>query len=152
MWRILCKVTPLPIDKDFHFKFHHLQTTNSTIFVNWQGILRCNTRPGWLALRLGWLALRPGWLYSALAGWASGLAGWPRGGTNKRTDERTDKRTDERTENLPILQDFVPYRGRCPTRIFKKKLKEKFQKSLSPTLDTSLFKQTCFSLFAKKLS
>ena len=21
---------------------------------------------------------------------------------------------DERTENLPILQDFVPYRGRCP--------------------------------------
>ena len=23
-------------------------------------------------------------------------------------------RTDVRTENLPILQDFVPYRGRCP--------------------------------------
>ena len=22
--------------------------------------------------------------------------------------------TDGRTENLPILQDFVPYRGRCP--------------------------------------
>ena len=25
-------------------------------------------------------------------------------------------RTDERTENLPILQDFVPYRGRYPKR------------------------------------
>ena len=25
-----------------------------------------------------------------------------------------DGRTDVRTENLPILQDFVPYRGRCP--------------------------------------
>ena len=23
-------------------------------------------------------------------------------------------RMDVRTENLPILQDFVPYRGRCP--------------------------------------
>ena len=28
----------------------------------------------------------------------------------------TYKRTNERTENLPILQDFVPYRGRCPKR------------------------------------
>ena len=25
-------------------------------------------------------------------------------------------RTYVRTENLPILQDFVPYRGRCPKR------------------------------------
>ena len=25
-----------------------------------------------------------------------------------------DVRTYGRTENLPILQDFVPYRGRCP--------------------------------------
>ena len=32
------------------------------------------------------------------------------------TDERTDRRTDGRTENLPILQDFVPYRGRCPKK------------------------------------
>ena len=24
--------------------------------------------------------------------------------------------TDERTKILPILQDFVPYRGRCPKR------------------------------------
>ena len=34
--------------------------------------------------------------------------------TYGRTDGRTDKRTDVRTENLPILQDFVPYQGRCP--------------------------------------
>ena len=26
----------------------------------------------------------------------------------------TDGQTKKRTENLPILQDFVPYRGRCP--------------------------------------
>ena len=25
-----------------------------------------------------------------------------------------DGQTDEQTENLPILQDFDPYRGRCP--------------------------------------
>ena len=25
-----------------------------------------------------------------------------------------DERTDEWMENLPILQDFVPYQGRCP--------------------------------------
>ena len=29
-------------------------------------------------------------------------------------DVRTDGRTNGRTENVPILQDFVPYRGRCP--------------------------------------
>ena len=29
-------------------------------------------------------------------------------------DGRTDRRTDGETENCPILQDFVPYRGRCP--------------------------------------
>ena len=34
-----------------------------------------------------------------------------------RTDGRTDVRTDGRTEFLPILQDFVPCRGRCPKRI-----------------------------------
>ena len=45
------------------------------------------------------------WPYVRSPLWASGLAGWPRGGNG---------RTDGRTENLPILQDFVPYRGRCP--------------------------------------
>ena len=40
------------------------------------------------------------------------------GGTNERTNGQTNGRTngltDGRTENFPILQDFVPYRGRCP--------------------------------------
>ena len=44
----------------------------------------------------------------------------PEGGTDGRTYVRTDGRTDIRTENLPILQDFVPYRGRCPVRHVKK--------------------------------
>ena len=30
------------------------------------------------------------------------------------TDRWMDGRTDGRMENLPILQDFVPYWGRCP--------------------------------------
>ena len=55
-------------------------------------------RQGRLGLRHGWLGLRPGW-----------LAG-PEGGT----DRQTDKQTNGQTENLPILQDFVPYWGRCP--------------------------------------
>ena len=63
-------------------------------------------RPGWLALRPAWLALRPDWLVLRPACLALGPS---RGG-------RTNGRTDERTENLPILQDFVPYRDRCPKR------------------------------------
>ena len=57
-------------------------------------------RPAWLALRPDWLGLRPAWL----------ALGPSRGGT----DGRTDVRTYVRTENLPILQDFVPYWDRCP--------------------------------------
>ena len=62
-----------------------------------------STRPpsgpsGWLAV---WLAV---WA-SDLAGWASGLAGWPRGG---------EGRIDKWTENIPMLQDFVPYWSHCP--------------------------------------
>ena len=30
--------------------------------------------------------------------------------------EGGDKETDVRTENIPILQDFVPYWGRCPKK------------------------------------
>ena len=30
-----------------------------------------------------------------------------------------DGRMNGRTENLPILQDFVPYRGRCPASPMK---------------------------------
>ena len=45
--------------------------------------------------RPGWLGLRPGWIAQ---------------GGNGRTDERTYGWT----ENLPTLQDFVSYWGRCP--------------------------------------
>ena len=45
-----------------------------------------------------WLAGPQAWL----DGQEGGMDGW------------TYERTYERTENLPILQDFVPYRGRCP--------------------------------------
>ena len=38
----------------------------------------------------------------------------PEGVMDGRTDEQMYGRTDVRTENLPILQDFVPYRGRYP--------------------------------------
>ena len=55
-------------------------------------------RPGWLGLRPGWLGLRPGWMAQR----------------GEWTDGQTDEQTDGQTENLPILQDFVPYRGRCP--------------------------------------
>jgi len=62
------------------------------------GLAGClGLRPGWLGPRPDWLDLSPGWL---------GLSpGWPRGG---------DGRTNRSMENLPILQNFVPYRGRCP--------------------------------------
>ena len=56
---------------------------------------------GLRASLLDWLGLRPGWMAQM-------------GGGGGRTNEWTNKRTDKRTENLPILQDFVPYRGRCP--------------------------------------
>ena len=77
----------------------------------------------------GWLWSQPGWLQSSeasLAGseaWLAGseacLAGsWALEGGDGRTEKWmnkwTDERTNERTENLPILQDFVPYRGPCP--------------------------------------
>ena len=35
-----------------------------------------------------------------------------------RKDRRMDVRTDGQTEFLPILQDFVPCRGRCPKNRF----------------------------------
>ena len=53
------------------------------------------------------------------AGRPSEPAERPWGGTNGRTDGRT--------EFLPILQDFVPYRGCCPATIevtIKKTIKE----------------------------
>ena len=38
------------------------------------------------------------------------------GWTDGRTDGWMDGRMDGRTENLPILQDFDPYRGCCLKR------------------------------------
>ena len=35
------------------------------------------------------------------------------------TDRRTDGWTNKHTENLPILQDFVPYWGRCPASSYE---------------------------------
>ena len=50
----------------------------------------------------GWLDMRPGWLaLSIYAGWLGLRHGWM-------------AQKDIHRENLPILQDFVPYRGRCP--------------------------------------
>ena len=48
--------------------------------------------------------------------WLAGPEAWldGPGGGNGRTDGQMDGWTDGRTENLPILQDFVPYRDRCP--------------------------------------
>ena len=63
-------------------------------------------RPAWLALRPDWLDLRPAWL--ALRPW--------RGGTDGRTDGRTDVRTDGRMENIPILQDSIPYRAQLQSK------------------------------------
>ena len=39
---------------------------------------------------------------------------------NGLTDGQMDGQTDERTENLPILQDSVQYRGRCPKKVIRK--------------------------------
>ena len=41
-----------------------------------------------------------------------------------QTDGKTDRQTDG-TENLPILQDFVPYPGRCPASPQKDQRKTK---------------------------
>ena len=77
----------------------------------------------WVSLRASWEGLRASW-EGPKASWEGPKASWealrasweaPGGGTDKRTDERTDGRT----EFLPILQDFVPYRGRCPTTVAK---------------------------------
>ena len=64
-------------------------------------------------------------------GQPAGSEGQPEGGW---TDVRTDGRTDVRTEFLPILQDFLPCRGRCPKKgeekmEERKKWKEKERKN-----------------------
>ena len=107
-----------------HYIFHrHKQISNKLIYLvvkyeqNALKLDQCKPEAGWLAgwlgLRPGWLGLRPGWL-GLRPGWLGLRPGWmaQRGGTDGRTYVRTDVRTY--VQNLPILQDFVPYRGRCP--------------------------------------
>ena len=62
-------------------------------------------RPSQTGLRPSQPGLRP-----SQPGLADGLGG----GTDGQMDGRTDRRTNGLMENLPILQDFVPYLGRCP--------------------------------------
>ena len=59
-----------------------------------------------------------------MAGWASGLAGWVSGLAGEPTGGGTDGWTYGLMENLSILQDFVPYRGYCPTSPMKTNEKE----------------------------
>ena len=63
-------------------------------------------RPGWLALRTAWLALKPAWLALRPA-WLALRPAWL--ALRPDRDELTDGQTDRWMENLPILQDFVPY-------------------------------------------
>ena len=49
-----------------------------------------------------------------------------------------DGRTDVRTENLPILQDFVPYQGHCPKKRQDLSMKILNFKDHLPILDTAL--------------
>ena len=82
---------------------------------------------GWLEGSEGWLE-GPGGQPAGCEGQPAGSEGQPEGG---QMDGRTDRqkffpfhktlypsrmygRTDGWTEFLPILQDFVPCRGRCP--------------------------------------
>ena len=59
-----------------------------------------------------WLAGPQAWLAGPQA-WLDGPEGGDRQ-TGGQMDGWTYGRTDVHTENLPILQDFVPYRGCCP--------------------------------------
>ena len=61
--------------------------------------LRLGCLAGWASDLAGWASGLTGWA-SGLGGCASGQAGWPRGGNGQ---------ADGQTENLPILQDFVPF-------------------------------------------
>ena len=54
---------------------------------------------------------------ACLAGSKACLAGsWALEGGNGHTGGQTDRQTYGWTENLPIIQDFVPYWGRCPKK------------------------------------
>ena len=77
----------------------------------WEGLKLSwvSLKTSWEGLRASWEGLRASW-EGPKASWEALRASWEAPGG----DGRTDGRTNERTEFLPILQDFVPYRGRCP--------------------------------------
>ena len=56
-----------------------------------------------------------GWTDGQMDRWTDGQTdSWTDGQTDRRTDGQTDRWMDGHTENLPTLQDFVPYWGCCP--------------------------------------
>ena len=68
---------------------------------------------GWLEGSEGQLEGSEGQLEGS-EGQPAGSEGQPAGSEGQPEGGRTDVRRDRRTEFLPILQDFVPSRGRCP--------------------------------------
>jgi hypothetical protein len=83
-----------------------------------------------------WLAGLQAWLDGPEGGRTDGRTdGQMDGRTDGQTNRRTDGRTDGRRENLPILQDFVPYRVCCPKR----------------KIDTHTYKAKDFERFSIKL-
>ena len=62
--------------------------------------------------QLGGLQSQLGGPQSQLGGPQSQVGG-PQSQVGGPSGGRTDERTNGRIENLPILQDFVPYQGRC---------------------------------------
>ena len=71
----------------------------------------------WVSLGASWEGLRASW-EGPKAGWEGPKASWEalRASWEAPGGGRINGRTDKRTEFLPILQDFVPYRGRCPIK------------------------------------
>ena len=75
----------------------------------------------WEGLGLSWVSLGASW-EGPRASWEGPKASWEGPKASWEALRASweapggDGRTDERTEFLPILQDFVPYRGRCPKR------------------------------------
>ena len=66
----------------------------------------------WVSLGASWEGLRASW-EGPKASWEGPKASWEALRASWEAPGG-DGRTNGRTEFLPILQDFVPYRGRCP--------------------------------------
>ena len=75
-------------------------------------------------------------------------------------DDRTKRKMDIQTEFLPILQDFIPYRGRCPAQMkhfkmfnCKKIITRKYSLSVSAFLSFHLqtFVKYLFAILSENL-